>query len=212
MQDVYREGARRFENRIPPGFKDQKKPEPDRYGDLIVWKQILDEAEKRKTATILVTSETHDDWWWMEDGKRLGPHYLLVKEFRDRVARPFYMYPPDRFMEESNIRLKRGISARAIEEVSEVQKAEAKVFTVPDLTADLALPDLAWWKPNLTDEERSRRTKAALLLLESIRIASGRRPSYAGGAAIPEEFPEALEGPHSLMDLIRESPAESEPT
>lgn len=66
------EGDVRNSHRLPPGFKDSGKPE-NKYGDLIIWYEILDESKKNptiKTATgedtprhvLFVTNDEKSDW------------------------------------------------------------------------------------------------------------------------------------------------------
>ena len=40
LAELCKVGASRYEKKIPPGYADGQKPEPDRYGDLIIWEQI----------------------------------------------------------------------------------------------------------------------------------------------------------------------------
>jgi PIN like domain len=60
IQKIYKEGATRFKNEIPPGYKDQNKETDNKndafsygginyerkYGDLVLWKQIISKAKK----------------------------------------------------------------------------------------------------------------------------------------------------------------------
>lgn len=76
-------GADRFSKRIPPGFKDQTKEGDRKYGDYILWQQVLDHAKDHQTDIILVTEDAKDDWWVSVQGKQIMPHPELIKEFRD---------------------------------------------------------------------------------------------------------------------------------
>jgi hypothetical protein len=85
------EGAERYSKRIPPGFKDQDKPEPNCYGDFIIWVQLLEHATRLKRSVLFVTDDIKDTrsafcgenlsvgssahWCRVSDGKRAGLRY-----------------------------------------------------------------------------------------------------------------------------------------
>jgi len=61
---VNREGPGRFEHRLPPGFRDEDKPE-NRFGDLIIWFEILEEAVRRAAdfpKVLFITRDEKSDW------------------------------------------------------------------------------------------------------------------------------------------------------
>lgn len=77
-------GAARYEGRIPPGYKDSKKKlvkklDPDtaavtvkganRYGDLMFWKELLDDAKGRSAKTIVILSNDGKTDWLMPRGR-----------------------------------------------------------------------------------------------------------------------------------------------
>ena len=91
-------GDERYERKVPPGFEDREKDEPDRYGDLAIWLDVIDEAKKRGTGAIIVTEERKADWWWKEDGKMIAPRRELVEEMRVKAGQQVYLYGLERFM------------------------------------------------------------------------------------------------------------------
>jgi predicted nucleic acid-binding protein len=70
LREIYKEGDNRYSEKIPPGFEDRKtKLGNSQYGDLIVWKQILDYSRALGKSIIFVTQEAKPDWWanyWTE--------------------------------------------------------------------------------------------------------------------------------------------------
>ncbi|MDD1004258.1 PIN-like domain-containing protein [Pseudomonas sp. TNT2022 ID642] len=59
-----KEGPSRIEHRLPPGFRDEGKPE-NRLGDLIIWLEILEYSLKRKddfTHVLFLTNDEKSDW------------------------------------------------------------------------------------------------------------------------------------------------------
>lgn len=77
---IAREAERRGRLRIAPGFKDQSK-EDGGIGDLVIWKTVLQEAERRKGNCLFVTNEEKSDWW-VKSGGAFQPRPELLDEYR----------------------------------------------------------------------------------------------------------------------------------
>lgn len=96
IDSIEKEGEERYKNKIPPGFKDEGKDESfcygdvkykNKYGDLIIWKQIIEHLKSNKDIknVIFITNDTKEDWWFIIDSggnKRVGPHALLINEIK----------------------------------------------------------------------------------------------------------------------------------
>lgn len=94
-----REVQRRFDSRIPPGFKDQDKEE-NRDGDLRVWMALLQHCKSEKMHAILVCDDLKSDWWERAGEKRLSPRYELIEEFhRETEGKSFAMLTFPQFLE-----------------------------------------------------------------------------------------------------------------
>jgi hypothetical protein len=120
LKDVHQEGEDRYEKLIPPGFADKKAKEGDnKYGDLVVWKQILDFAKDKACAVIFVTSEKKDDWW-AKKGKTNAPHPLLRREFQEVVKQGFWMYHTTEFIQVAQKRLNVQFEQSAVDEITAV--------------------------------------------------------------------------------------------
>jgi diguanylate cyclase (GGDEF)-like protein len=99
LDKLYKEAERRYQNKVPPGYGDAKKPVPERYGDFIVWSQIKDYAGAQKKPIIFITDDAKEDWWLKHEGKTRGPRPELIQEMQDGAGVRFYMYASDRFIE-----------------------------------------------------------------------------------------------------------------
>ncbi|SCC93552.1 Peptidase C14, caspase catalytic subunit p20 (fragment) [Thiomonas sp. X19] len=58
------EGSARFEHRLPPGFRDSNKGE-NRFGDLIIWFEILEKSTSSATDfpnVLFITNDEKSDW------------------------------------------------------------------------------------------------------------------------------------------------------
>jgi PIN like domain len=115
-RDVAKEGSRRYAARIPPGYADEKKPEAERYGDLILWFELLAHAKEGERPIVLVTGDQKEDWWLRYDGQTVGPRPELVKEMRDHAGVPFYMYGLEPFMTEASRRFNIETSEETLQE------------------------------------------------------------------------------------------------
>ena len=97
LETIKSQGEERYKKKVPPGYKDQKK-DSNMYGDLILWKQIIDYASKNKVNIIFVTLDRKEDWWNIIDGKTIGPRIELRKEFEDTTNQRFHMYNVDYYL------------------------------------------------------------------------------------------------------------------
>jgi hypothetical protein len=112
-----------------PGFAIAKKDDDDRYGDLIVWKQILDFAvDAAPKALVFVTDDGKDDWWLRQGGRTLGPHPGLVEEFASVAPNvPFHMYSGEQVLRFARQHLRAQVAARTVEEVGQVSRVRREV-------------------------------------------------------------------------------------
>lgn len=107
LKKIEQEGEDRYNREIPPGYKDASKKKNDNltnnmYGDLIVWKQILEFAKTHKKNIIYVTNDQKEDWWNNVKGQTIGPRVELRKEFLSETNNKiFHMYTLDNFLKYS---------------------------------------------------------------------------------------------------------------
>ncbi len=135
LAEILAEGETRYKERVPPGFKDENKGDDSgrlanrcrRYGDLLVWFQILDRAQEQASSIILVTDDKKDDWWEIFKGRTIGPRPELVKEFQSKTQQSFHMYQADRFLEFANEHLEQTIDESALSEIREMQQRDIEI-------------------------------------------------------------------------------------
>lgn len=118
MQEIYKEGEERYKQCTPPGYKDKAKGNPERYGDLIIWKQILGISKEKGKPIILITSDIKEDWFLRVLGMTVGPRPELIEEFTIKTENKFYLYTLEQFL---NISKDKGINIEqtTIEEVKD---------------------------------------------------------------------------------------------
>lgn len=132
IEKLITEGEERYTQKIPPGFKDGSKSGDSeiflekcrKYGDLIVWTQVIDKAIELNKGVVLVTDDKKEDWWEKFKGKTIGPRPELVKEFKDRANQTFHMYQADRFLELARENLGEQVSEEIVEEIREVRRRD----------------------------------------------------------------------------------------
>lgn len=149
LNELYKDGEIRYSKEIPPGFKDSSKEGKDyiyrgveykrKFGDLILWKQIIEKAKNEKDAgkienIIFITDDEKEDWWFCinQNGRKIiGPHANLTHEIIDEGGISlFHMYNTASFLEDakeilSDIR----IQESSILEVEKTNEAEKKLHT-----------------------------------------------------------------------------------
>ncbi len=129
LEEICNEGEQRFKNKIPPGYKDSSKNDntelnSKKYGDFIVWKQIIQKSKDLKQGIILLTDDRKEDWWVRFKGKTLTPRPELIKEFQLETKQSFHMYQSDRFLEFARDFLNEKVNEKAIEEVRELRRLD----------------------------------------------------------------------------------------
>ena len=139
LERIYKDGETRYDKKIPPGFSDAQKPSPDKYGDLILWYQLIEHAKTSKRPVILVTDDLKRDWWAFTGDRRIGPRPELRHEFKSKTGYSIYIYSSDAFIEIAKDRGK-NLSESAAEEIEnaskERQQDAAKKRKLSQLTRD----------------------------------------------------------------------------
>lgn len=136
LEKLIVDGEERYKQKIPPGFKDVSKSSESevftekcrKYGDLIVWKQVLERSSEVGKGVVLVTDDKKEDWWERFKGKTVGPRPELVKEFKDNTNNTFHMYQADRFLELARENLGEQVSPEIVEEIREVRRRDKMAF------------------------------------------------------------------------------------
>nr|WP_181717440.1 PIN-like domain-containing protein [Psychrobacter sp.]QJS05763.1 hypothetical protein [Psychrobacter sp.] len=140
VTDVAEDGATRYENKVPPGYKDESKGNEGskavftynnieyerRFGDLIIWKQILEhlrELEGIKNV-IFITDDIKEDWWEIvqcDGAKHIGARTELKSEmYKETGIDSFKMYHSDDFLAAAENYCGISINDKALEETKHV--------------------------------------------------------------------------------------------
>lgn len=117
LDALYQEGSHRYKNKIPPGYEDESKGEEEfyydglgykrKFGDLIIFKQIIDfSREKSIKNVIFISEDIKKDWRLVQDqegSKILGARPELKRElYKEAGVENFFIYQIEEFMQKTN--------------------------------------------------------------------------------------------------------------
>jgi len=97
---IKKEGEDRYAKKIPPGYMDAKKDSPDggKFGDLIIWRDLIDKAREAKKPLIFISDDVKEDWWRLHRGRKLGARPELLEEFKAATGEEFHIYELGQFL------------------------------------------------------------------------------------------------------------------
>lgn len=129
LLEIYAKGRIRYDNKIPPGYRDDTKDKKEMgvrhvYGDLIAWMQIMDYAKINKKNIIFVGEDLKDDWWEKDAGKLNSPRQELLDEFQHRTGMDVVFHTQKGFIEAS----KKKIKDETIKEIERVMMENQQIL------------------------------------------------------------------------------------
>lgn len=128
LDEVYKEGKLRYEAEIPPGFRDGNKDNSGnlyrKFGDLIIWNELIKKAKETNRSIVFITDDKKDDWWLEYSGRTIGPLPFLIQEFKEKSGQNFYMYTADRFMQAATEYSQEKVEDTVIFELKEFRQQE----------------------------------------------------------------------------------------
>lgn len=123
---IEKEGEERYKKKIPPGYKDNEKNE-NKYGDLIIWKELIKKAKSDNRPFILIIDDIKEDWWLRTQGQTISPRQELAQELYKEAQQVFHLYTPDRFLEFAA--KTETVKQETIDEVREIRSERIDPFT-----------------------------------------------------------------------------------
>ncbi|MDN5049535.1 PIN-like domain-containing protein [Aliarcobacter butzleri] len=101
LNELFKSGKERYENKIPPGYEDEKTKKDyssfkynnleyiPMYGDYIIWEQLINEVKNKDLKSLLfITDDVKEDWLYLIDSngkKEIGPRVELVDEILEKT-------------------------------------------------------------------------------------------------------------------------------
>lgn len=92
---IAKEGEFRYASSIPPGYEDmERKRGTQKYGDLIIWKEIINHAKQETAPVVFICNDVQKGDMYVKDkkGNPACPRHELVREFFDETGQDFWMY------------------------------------------------------------------------------------------------------------------------
>ena len=160
LETIFEEGENRYKEKVPPGYEDYKKggnKDQDKqytfndklriYGDLILWKEIIEKSKNNDCHILFITGDEKDDWWLNFEHKTIQPRPELLKEFNKETNNLFYMYKPERFLQFGSEKyLNVQVDDDTYDEVRNVDEFVESTF--PDYEIDNAYTKLTKYQMN----------------------------------------------------------------
>lgn len=107
IKAIMQEGDFRFRNQIPPGYYDfGKEGGVRKYGDLIIWKGIIDYARVNHKDIIFISNDLKPDWVYQEGEHKGKPLTELLAEFNEETNQKIWFYSTITFIEQLKIHYK----------------------------------------------------------------------------------------------------------
>jgi hypothetical protein len=88
IKAIEKEGEERYRNKVPPGYMDNGKSD-NKYGDLIMWKELMRKAKTDDLPFILITDDVKEDWWAIIASQSETIQNEVIEEVRDVRNQPF---------------------------------------------------------------------------------------------------------------------------
>ena len=127
-KQLIEEGKKRFADKVPPGYLDDEKGTDKRYGDFLLWRQILEHFPNSQTKSseagppplVLVTADQKDDWWRKSETvageePRRTARYELIIEARKVAGASLIMLSPTDFLKSAEKAFRIGLSQEIID-------------------------------------------------------------------------------------------------
>lgn len=99
LMEIIKEGHIRYSHKIPPGYLDNEKTSIDKFGDLIIWKEICNYAAVVKSPVIFITNDLKEDW--NAGNPRMNeliPREELLEEFKSQSGQDIWFYTLNGFI------------------------------------------------------------------------------------------------------------------
>lgn len=195
---IHKEGNDRYAKKIPPGFEDAKKAAEggDKFGDLVIWMEMIEKAKADKRPIIFVTDDGKSDWWHIHRGRKMGPHPALIEEFQTATGQEFHIYELLQFLR-----------------YAAVTGAQIKEESVQKIADSLAVDGEINPAPSIVESSNSRKLRAELHRKETeldglIKALIDLPPTLSQAASPADDAKQALKSRiselTSRVNIIRE--------
>lgn len=139
LKRIYTEGKSRYDKKIPPGFADydnkKNKGENSLYGDLIIWKHLIEISKSKNSDIIFVTDDRKKDWWDIHHGQTKGALPELYREFKELTSHNILIYSVEDYMKYAPEHSEIAVPKKVINEIEELRKVDERRKNYIDLVS-----------------------------------------------------------------------------
>ena len=183
---IYKDGTKRYESKIPPGFMDIKKEGSyffedkeyvRKFGDLILWKEIIKlSIDKKLKYVVLVTGDVKEDWWEEKRGKKIGARKELLNEIYTHCPEldVFHLYNTSTFLKFAKEEIDKTIKDSSIIEALELINNNNNIIGSIE---DISITKRDYLKQLYVINERIKRSHN---ILEDLNNQKSKLSSYRG--------------------------------
>lgn len=191
---IHKEGADRYARKIPPGFEDAKKSGDggDKFGDLVIWMEMMEKAKADKRPIIFVTDDGKPDWWYIHRGRKLGPHPALIEEFLAVTGQEFHAYELLQFLRYA-ADTGSDIQEESVQKIADTLAAESATHT-----------DRPWSPKELRVELRAKENELDGLIKSLIDLPTIPQHTAAPGDEVKQAIKSRINELTEVVNTIRE--------
>lgn len=178
LEEIIKEGKTRYSEKIPPGYKDDKKEESiKKYGDFIIWKEILTYAEEKKKNIIFVTNDEKEDWYeqlpttldLQKKEKKAGKgNQYLINEFIEKTKKNILIMNLEKFTDKIGKIPKNDSIGKELENLKERENKEISTKFSPEKVKEI-IDDLVDSEGKATEMLKILPIESQKDLLEKLR-------------------------------------------
>ncbi|MBP0601316.1 hypothetical protein J8I01_02105 [Aeromonas sanarellii] len=204
------DGEIRYNNEIPPGYKDGKKDQTGdpyrKFGDLIVWKQLIDESKNTNKPIVFITDDKKEDWWLQQSGRTIGPRPELIEEFYKETNQQFWMYTVDKFVQEVAKKNESSVSDEVIDEIQSIDNFNweelLKEFDV-EWTRSIDIPAISVTQEIQHVDDQVQSGLFTVTLNKNMKFATGTGKFKPFFEDVPDLEVELVDSPYSSEDPFK---------
>lgn len=138
IKAISNEGVARYEKKIPPGFEDGSKSDflnfnghavEAKFGDLIIWKQLIEYSKKHTVNIIFITSDQKPDWMVPVKNNKWRIRPDLANEFKHETEMQVFCLSLKDFENTFKSELQYSFSKDTKSELVRIEKENGSLLT-----------------------------------------------------------------------------------
>jgi hypothetical protein len=124
MEDLKAEARERYESKQPPGYEDYDGEDELCRGeceDFLIWKQLMEFAEREGKDIVFITGEEKPDWWEVDrEHSIIRPTDELLREFGRETEQVFWMLTTEDMIDAADDRLGVDVKPKSAKQTTKI--------------------------------------------------------------------------------------------